>query len=233
MEMKLRHALVGMILLISTSLAQAKSILIVGDSHSVGPFGRTLDQSLRAEPDTQVRLEASCGSIIRWWYTGHATPCGYLSIHSNGERISLPKAKTPLLETLINETKPDLIVVELGSNYLRGYPDETLISDVKRLLLDLKKSGSSCVWVGPPSMRKFKHELNPFIPKLEKMITPQCRWINSLPLTHYPETGGDGVHYESPGLKEIGVSWAKAVSEIISKPNPADSEFSDEDQFFH
>ncbi len=225
----------GLAILLTWSLApfvQAKSILIIGDSHSVGPFGRTLDQSLRTEPDTQVRLEASCGSVIRWWYTGHVTPCGYLSISSKGEHTNLPKAKTPLLETLIHDSKPDQIIIELGSNYLRGYPDETLISDAKRLLMDIKKAGSSCVWIGPPSMRKFKNELSPFISKLEKMVTPQCLWINSLPLTHYPETGGDGVHYESPGLSEIGVNWAKAVFEVISKPESGDSEFSDEDQSF-
>jgi hypothetical protein len=195
--------------------AHSASTLFIGDSHSAGTFGEALDSKLRTLPDMKVRSVGSCGSIIHWWYTGTPTPCGYRSVEQNGKVTTSLKAPTPLVKDLIKENSPDLIIVEFGTNYVKGYPDETLIHDVKRLLGDIDQTHAKCLWVGPPDSRKYRTSLPPLSDRLEKLISGQCQWVNSREYTHYPETGGDGVHYETTALHPIARAWAEAVFKIV------------------
>jgi len=209
--------------LISLALAPAAhsaSTLIVGDSHTAGTFGRALYDQLGVIKKEKLELRGSCGSIIHWWYTGHETSCGYLEIDSNGKSTLLAQSKTPLIERLLENLKPNQIIIALGSNYLRGYPETTLTNDVKQLLRSIKESKTTCIWVGPPEMRKFRTELPAFVPKLEALVKPACIFVDSRLFTHYPNQGGDGVHFEAKELKPIAKSWANEVAKIIATKEP-------------
>ena len=208
-----RFLSLGLILLSIQS--EAASTLLIGDSHSVGAFGRALDAGLRKIPDMKVRTAASCGSIIRWFYTGTPTPCGYLGIDEEGKVTEAKKAPTPLLEDLLSKGRPDLILVELGANYMVGYPEATLEKDVARLLKDIDATGAKCLWISPPDSRKYREERKILVERLEKLVTPRCQWFDSLAHTHYPDTGGDGVHYGTQALIPIAKEWAAAVLKVV------------------
>ncbi|NDG86062.1 MAG: SGNH/GDSL hydrolase family protein [Proteobacteria bacterium] len=194
--------------------------LIIGDSHTAGTFGKELYAALKESTSDSIELRGSCGSIIHWWYTGHETPCGYLEIDAKGTRTAATKAKTPLVETLLDSINPSRVVVALGANYLRGYPDATLTNDVKHLLRSIAETKARCFWIGPPDMRKFRTDIPAFVPKLEALVKPACTFIDSRALARYPDSGGDGVHFETPELKPIARSWAKEVAKTIAGAKP-------------
>lgn len=197
------------------TMASASSTLLIGDSHSVGAFGKTLDSHLRADKTREVRTVASCGSIIRWFYTGAPTPCGFLQIDSAGKVTEALKSPTPLLSGLLAESKPDLIIVELGANYMVGYPDATLIRDVDQLLNDIDSTGAKCLWVSPPDSRKYREERKLLVARLEKLVSSRCQWFDSLQFTRYPDTGGDGVHYSTSSMIPIAKEWASQVYKVV------------------
>jgi hypothetical protein len=194
-----------------------QNILIVGDSHSAGTFGMTLDRLFRKSSGNQVRTVASCGSIIRWWYTGQATPCGFLEIPENGARIQSARSGTPLIQKILASKRPEVVIVELGANYLIGYPEAALRNDVTRLLGDIQKSNARCIWVGPPHMRRWDRELDHWVPLLRSLVEKSCLWIDSRSFTRYPETGGDGVHYEAASLRPLAEKWAGEIHRVINE----------------
>ncbi len=219
--MKPRTAFALLILTTSTftggfcSAESNPTVLLIGDSHSVGAFGKTLDSLLRSDPSREVRTVASCGSIIRWFYTGTSTPCGFLKIDASGKMTETLKAPTPLLSGLLSEKKPDLIIVELGANYMVGYPDATLVRDTEQLLQDIDSTGAKCLWVSPPDSRKYREERKLLVARLEKLVSARCQWFDSLQFTRYPDTGGDGVHYSTSSMIPIAKEWASQVYKVI------------------
>ncbi len=196
-----------------------RSVLILGDSHTVGTFGQTLDRLFRADPEQQVRTFASCGSIIRWWYTGRETNCGYLGVDESGEKFETTRFRTPLIPKLLGPKKPDLIVIELGANYVMGYPEATMKADFARLLEDIRKTGAGCAWVGPPHMRRFDSELKTLVPAIRSLVEKSCTWIDSRDFTSYPPSGGDGIHYGTPVLRPLAEKWAREVFQAINQKN--------------
>jgi hypothetical protein len=198
-----------------STTASASSTLLIGDSHSVGAFGKTLDSLMRADQTREVRTVASCGSIIRWFYTGTPTPCGFLQIDTEGKVTESLKSPTPLLSGLLAEQKPDLIIVELGANYMVGYPDATLVRDVEQLLKDIDSTGAKCLWVSPPDSRKYREQRKLLVARLEKLVSARCQWFDSLQFTRYPDTGGDGVHYSTSTMIPIAKEWATQVHRVV------------------
>ena len=65
-------------------------------------------------------------------------------------------------------------------------------------------------------MRKFRSD----IPRFKKLITEAtqglCKIIESDKVTHYPDTGGDGIHY-GPLSPESTEAWSNLVyNEIVN-----------------
>ena len=97
----------------------ADNILYFGDSHSVGHFGIKLDRLLRQNKNDEVFTIGSCGSIARWFFTGHKTRCGYFYRDNRGKTKRGNKAKTPIIKDVLNKFSPDYILVALGANYYK------------------------------------------------------------------------------------------------------------------
>jgi hypothetical protein len=57
---------VGIFLLFITSFAQAKSVLVIGDSHTAGPFGKKLHSLLSQEFNHVVTLGHSSSAALHW-----------------------------------------------------------------------------------------------------------------------------------------------------------------------
>lgn len=192
------------------NLLLASTVLVIGDSHSVGPFGWFLDENLR-KAGYQVATYGSCGSIAKWWSTSQKTTCGYYAHDLAGTVTQVSSHATPLLSELLSSVRPEAVIVELGTNYVATPSDEFVVDDLKAMVKMIKDSGASCLWVSPPDMRKFRLS----IPRLDKLIreavAADCKIFDSQTVTTYPETGGDGVHYWFAAAKPIAQKWADAV----------------------
>ena len=193
---------------------QAATVLFIGDSQSVGPFGWAMDQNLR-DGGFQVASFASCGSIPAWWTSGKKTPCGYFEKNLNGEKILLKEKATPLISELLADLRPDFVIMEFGGNYANIPSDQFVIKDIKALVAKVKASGASCFWITNPDTRKNRE----FIPRILRLtkeaVGNDCPIFESYKVTKYPETGGDGVHYWNKLGAPIAKAWAKKAFEAF------------------
>lgn len=194
--------------------AQAATVLFIGDSHAVGPFGWYLDQHLR-DAQHQVATYASCGSIPRWWTSGQKTTCGYFSRDLQGTKTQLNSAPTPLLDNLLSEIKPDVVVMEFGGNYVKTPSDDFVIKDIKAIVTKVKSSGASCFWITNPDTRNFREHIPRILRLIKEAVGEDCPIFESYKVTRYPETGGDGVHYWNPKGLPIAKEWALKAFEAF------------------
>lgn len=189
------------------SIFLASTILIIGDSHTVGPFGQKLDELLRGQ-DARVATYASCGSIARWWYTEQSTTCGYFERDLTGKKTETLSHPTPRFPELLDRLHPDHVIIALGTNYVRETNDQIVINDLSRMIGDIRSASAQCFWILPPDMRQFRSDL----PRLNRLIKSaagqDCRFFESSSFTRYPESGGDGIHYWSAEGTPLARAWA-------------------------
>lgn len=146
--------LLALLVLLSAG-ARADKIAIIGDSHTVGPFGGTLDAALRAKGH-EVSVNAVCSASGRWWLGPKRQEwkiCYFLrqfgdtkAARDSGKYPYDP----PFAADIIAHGKPDVVVFALGSN-----PDGGGVAGqgaVAEALVKLLPSGTRCFWVGPPPM---------------------------------------------------------------------------------
>ncbi|MEI7839140.1 MAG: hypothetical protein WCJ11_01415 [Methylococcaceae bacterium] len=188
-------------------------LLFIGDSHSVGVFGRTLTALLEQNfPELKITAVASCGSEPRWWLEGKMTNCGFWMHEPNGFENKVLKASTPKLDDLLNQIKPKITIVALGSNLvLMSKEDREAYTETMMAMLENK--GGECIWISAPDSRKFKaaeiESVYELLKKLSKLH--HCKLIDSRNHTKYPSSGGDGLHYGGKEGTSIATQWAEKV----------------------
>ena len=195
--------------------AAAGTVLFVGDSHSVGPFGWRLDELLRGAGH-KAAAYASCGAIAQWWVTGKPTPCGYFFRDLEGKTEKGVKGPTPIFADLLAAVKPDTVIVELGANYAGLPSDEFAVKDMSGMAAKIKAAGAACYWVTRPDSRKGREDIPRTLELTYKAVADKCAVFDSTKVTKYPETGGDGVHYWSPQGTPIANAWAQAVYDWLA-----------------
>lgn len=194
---------------------QASTVLFVGDSHAVGPFGWELDRLIRGdEKVTATSTYASCGSIAKWWVTGQKTPCGYWQ-HVQGEApISLKTAPTPIFTSMLAKHRPHIVVVELSGNYMNS-TDTFAIDDMRAMAKRIVDSGAKCFWITTPKTRLHSERILRLVPLVHEAVGDRCEVFESHLVTEYPASGGDGIHYWFPAGMPIAKAWAKAAYEAL------------------
>ena len=200
--------------------AAAGTVLFVGDSHSVGPFGWRVDELLR-EAGHKTATYASCGSIAQWWVTGKATPSGYFFRDLAGKTEKGQKGPTPIFTDLLAIVRPEAVIVELGANYAGNPSDEFAIKDMGDLAAKIKAAGAACFWVTKPDSRKNHDDIPRILELTYKAVADKCQVFDSTKVTKYPETGGDGIHYWSPQGTPIAKAWAQLVYDWAAPGLPA------------
>ena len=193
---------------------QAATVLFVGDSHSVGPFGWALDQNLR-DAGHQVATYASCGSIPKWWITGQKTPCGFFSRDLKGTKVQVTQNPTPIMDTLLADIKPEVVVMEFGGNYVNMPSDEFVKKDIRSFIAKIKATGAACFWITNPDSRTYRAEMPRVLKLIKEAVGNECPLFESQLVTRYPETGGDGIHYWNTLGTPIAKSWAKKAFEAF------------------
>jgi hypothetical protein len=201
------------LILLSPSL-YASTVLMIGDSHTVGPFGWYVDQNMRDAGHTMATY-GSCGSVARWWVNGgNRSSCGYYGRNTEGSRLEL--TQTPKLETLLNTVRPDIVFMQFGGNYVH-INDSEITRDIKSMISIVRNFGAQCLFITNPDGRNNRH-LSPRVIKLMKeAVGSDCAFFDSRTVTRYPETGGDGIHYWFNAGLPLARKWANGVTEFFDQ----------------
>jgi hypothetical protein len=216
----MKKIMIFAVLMVAGVTARAGTVLFVGDSHSVGPFGWKVDELLRGAGHKTASY-ASCGSIAQWWVTGKPTPCGYFFRGLDGKTEKGTKGPTPIFTELLEKVKPDTVIVELGANYAGLPSDDFAIKDMATMAEKIKAAGAACYWVTKPDSRKGHEDIPRILELTYKAVSDKCRVFDSTKVTKYPETGGDGIHYWSKEGTPIANAWAQFVFDWLALPAPA------------
>ena len=201
--------------------SQANKILFIGDSHAVGLFGKELFNRLQSKyPSSELYFYAVCGSSPSWWIKGHETNCGYWQLDVTGQEIKTKQGVTPDLKALLQNIKPNLVIVEQGTNLIKlktAHVKQELI----QLLNFIKDTSTAKIfWVGPPDARIYsKKALKATFLTMSKVCSeqkPKITFIDSRKVTHYPASAKDGIHYNGIQGELEHIKWATKVANVIN-----------------
>ncbi len=211
-------------LLLFSLSAFAKNILIIGDSHTCGSFGKTLVDDLTKKKNN-VTLYCAVSSAPNHWISGNP-PSGQVcqtmsSGHLTPENCEI---QMPPLSKLLEDNKDALIVVALGTNSLLS---PTAGRNYNQFADAVDESGQECVWIGPPHFNESQSKgfpkgrvatlntnLNPFYISFTGAVSDGCRVIDSRTSTAANGPGYDtvdGVHRTNAA----GRHWAAEVGKEI------------------
>jgi hypothetical protein len=200
--------------------APPPSILMIGDSLSVGKFGEVIQMHLALKH--RVAAYASCGSSPEHWLAGEPdfiTKCGYRQRTSDSDvftdwangRAPRP-TRTPKLADLVRKHKPTVLVVQLGTNWMdRNLSDEQMNDYLNRLVEEARRGTvEKIVWIAPPDSSRLRR-VQGRVHQILRRAAARKNFdiIDSRNVTHYVmgKTGGDGIHYNS----ESSEAWAHAI----------------------
>jgi hypothetical protein len=225
------------------AFAAPSDIVYIGDSHSAGCFGTTLDSAFRkmqdpiSEKPLSVRTLAVCHSSTESWLPGgkNETTCGQLDCQPTDRSSDCRpyfKAGDKVvhhfenLDSLLQKSgpppRPKVTVVELGTNILLGISKDRnatakAMDKVKMLIGEIGKTGSRCIWIGPPQADSQIFTIknyNEFTTQLKKTVESQnCKFIDSGDKTDRANLSASGgwIHYACPSA----TLWANKVIEEI------------------
>lgn len=220
------------LLVLSACPAFADTVLVIGDSHTDGAFGRALDDGLRskervatygvcnARPSSYIdETPHHCGHMFRDFQKKE--PAKWLGgrlwkglIKVKGKETHVTWVKTPALDQLLSDHTPDYVVVALGTNPIDGQG----IDDIKA---KIAAAGKSCVWVGPPTTTSPTPKQTAAVYKLlrahgvvENAVPYEakngsCFLVDSASFTTY--SGPDGTHYD----EKAGAAWGAETAKRI------------------
>ncbi|MBX3171399.1 MAG: hypothetical protein KF760_28585 [Candidatus Eremiobacteraeota bacterium] len=187
-------------------------VLVIGDSHTAGHYGDELDKQLRAR-GARVHTIGSSGASASNFINGRGTTVGYADHGMDGKTRKTASHATPKLEELIQQDKPDVIVVNLGANF-RGASPAGIQSQVQSLGEVAKRHNIPIKWVGPPKpapARLNMEAVQRFDQQMAAAVAPYGEYLSSLPYT--PEyAGGDGLHYGGTRGKQLAQQWAQGIA---------------------
>jgi hypothetical protein len=201
----------------SGSIGPGTKVLEIGDSHSVGTFGKELDAKLRGT-GAQVSTYASAGATASTFTQGKSTKYGYWEKKADGSERTVgygTNAQTPRLDDLISREKPSVILVNLGANFRQGDP-KSQVDEIGRVA---QKHGIPIIWVGPPKTSKDNSNpgsLQQFDRKMAAAVAPYGKYISSA--GHTPKySGGDGIHYGGSEGNQIARQWADGIFREVTR----------------
>lgn len=207
----------------SPPIGPGTRVLVIGDSHSVGEYGKHLDDIIR-ETGATVETHGSCGSQPTWWYSGQKTTCGYYSENEHGQvkrtKWHRDPAKreshaTPRINTLLERYKPDVVIVSLAANMINNN-DKHIVDTTNRMADDISNSGAKVFWVGSPHgspAQKKPEKIDRVNRIVEETVSDNGPYIDARDYMRY--FGGDGRHLSGSKGKAMARLWAKGVLDEI------------------
>lgn len=224
----------------------AHSALVIGDSLGLCGFGKRLDQRLRESRHfNKVHTYLACGTVPLSWiqmdgYRNARTLCGFWSIEGEGSDVKnvqdtygmskgyRPAAHAiPKMEEILPRLKPEVLVVQLGTNLHGIFPDNTTViperhgPTLRRYLTPflerLAAPGGTLkkvYWVCPPKSGRMSSEVQDFVlATVKRAVGAMAVVIDSRELITYPYAGmsADREHFFGVDMTR----WADAVFQRI------------------
>ncbi|MBY0416240.1 MAG: SGNH/GDSL hydrolase family protein [Bdellovibrionales bacterium] len=189
------------------------TILYVGDSHSYGKLGTVIEKNL-STISPKVVMHASCGATPSTWLGNlkyEKTVCGYWFKEGTTEE-RLKEHQTPKFGDELAKYRPDVTIIQLGTNIAAGETPENSAASIKTMMAKVSAEGSQCIWIGPPDAnskvvtRQKLQKTNDLLIKLSK--ENNCQYVDSLKLTVFPEKNSEGIHYPPT----LSAAWGDEVS---------------------
>lgn len=200
-------------------------VLYLGDSLSIGAFGRTFDAALRSS-GFQVHTVVAGGASPYYWLKNYrALPCtiGFWEKSEAMERRVGYVRAVPKLEDLIAHSKPNVVVVQTGINLYatlrsKRRAKEANIAEVRSLIdqmcFAIAEGGALSYWVLPPHSHedRYPKELQDELADLMREVVARYEGVvfESREVTRFtdPYPATDGIHYGPAAAR----SWAEKVS---------------------
>tara|TARA_R110002096_G_scaffold4493_3_gene20762 strand:- start:11155 stop:12516 length:1362 start_codon:yes stop_codon:yes gene_type:complete len=228
MRSSAKLTLIAVLFLCSTTFTHAakSKVLYLGDSLSMGAFGRTLDANMRSEK-LEVYTYVAGGASPYYWlsrYEPISCSIGYWEKTPTLEkRVGYIRA-VPKVETLLDSYKPDVVVVQTGVNLyatLRSKRREKKenVKLVETLIMDMCRAvhskGAHSYWITPPEShpKRFSSDLQQELTTIMKRVVGGLggKVFESAEVTqwtgNYP-VGSDGIHYGP----DQSIDWASKVT---------------------
>jgi hypothetical protein len=153
----------------------SQRILVIGDSHTVGPFGYFLQHKLvNSKKFKDVVMVGSWGSSAYHYLTGGPNK---QPVVKRENRLSENLTSTPVFSELLEIVKPDQIVISLGANDVLTQWETKLENNFEcpandkacmfgkklvfsyaqraKLIELLQAYGKPCLWVTPPDAPEY------------------------------------------------------------------------------
>lgn len=200
--------------------AENPVILYVGDSHSYGKLGVTVEKNL-SEISNKVVMHASCGATPNTWMGTlkyEKTVCGYWMKEGKTE-VRLKEHQTPRFKDELARLRPDVTIIQLGTNIAAASKPQNAQASIEVMMKAVNEEGSKCIWVGPPDANS-KVVTRAKVIEVNKMISDLalkngCQYVDSLKLTKFPANNSEGIHYPPNLSTEWGVKVSAEVLKII------------------
>lgn len=225
------------------------NVLILGDSLALCGFGARLDERFRESPYVKATFTyLTCGTNPLSWlkerpYTNIKTHCGFVSMESLGggmmkqveDVYGMRRGHTPgshpvpKLEDLLATVRPDILVMQTGTNLFDLFPDHKtvnpnrhgpalrsyfvpFISKATQRPSPLKK----IYWVASPTSGRVSKEIQDFVLQQTRAdMGHAATVIDSRTLVAYPyhHMEPDKEHFLGADMDQ----WADKVFEIVER----------------
>lgn len=203
---------------------QVKKILFLGDSLSMGAFGRALDSRLR-KAGFEVYTAVAGGGTPYYWLREHppvSLNIGYWEKSDSHERRLKSISRVPKVEPLLAKFDPDLVIIQTGTNLYaplrtKKRSKAANVREIRRLVNLMARRTSSAgrrsYWVTPPdaSEKKYPRSLqNEMLGIMKEETGDNGRVFNSYAVTSYtkPYPAYDGIHLDDGQYRR----WANKVA---------------------
>ncbi len=217
--------LLALISLLPGMAAAEECVLFLGDSFSMGAFGRSLDENLRKD-GLKVYTYAAGGASPYYWLSSYEpipSSIGFWKkTPTTDQRLGYIRA-VPKIEPLMDACKPDYVVIQTGVNLYatlrsKRRPKEENIAEVSSLIDDMCKAidtrGARSYWVLPPRSHedRYPSSLQQELSEIMTLVVKKYKGgvFESRKFTRFtdPYPATDGIHY---GPEESTV-WAQKTA---------------------
>lgn len=209
----------------SRAASSDTKVLYLGDSLSIGAFGKTFDNSMRTSGFNVYTVVAGGASPYYWLKSYDSLPCtiGFWEKTPTSERRVGYVRAVPKLEDLLETHKPQVVVVQTGINLyatLRSKRREKsenvaeVTSLVEKMCYSIAESGAISYWVLPPHSheKRYPSSLQDELRSIMRGVVMKYEGevFESQQVTHFddPYPATDGVHYGPTEAR----GWAEKVS---------------------
>lgn len=239
----MRKKIVVSLFILFVNFTYAKNILIVGDSHSVGPFGHKLFELVK-DSKNNVALYAHSSSASRHWMNSSPSLLSggahhAMSINNVNKVFPFPDWRIkqpslyypPLLDDMIyhpdwklqNKIKPDIVIISLGANdygavtteegEYNSYGYQANQKKIMKMLEVTEKKNIPCLWVLPPNGIKKVSKRQGLLYSFLKESI-QNR-CHLVDSSEFKTTGCDGIHFSCSSQREKAYLWATKVMQEL------------------